>query len=81
VFTAIAATGLRMTLSALFLYFSPASPPLCRVLKIFFNWGPNLLLAALAVVPLIGDDDNDDLQIHKNDLGTLYTIPQFMCCI
>jgi hypothetical protein len=49
--------------------------------KNFFHWGHNLLLAALAIVPLKGDDDDDDLPTHKNNSGTLYTIQQYMCCI
>jgi hypothetical protein len=37
VFKAFAASGLRMTLSALFLYFSPADPSLKGVLKSYFT--------------------------------------------
>jgi hypothetical protein len=52
---------------------------LARCNKIFFYWGQNLLLAALAVVPWMGDDD-DDLPTHKDDSSTIYTIQQYMCC-
>jgi hypothetical protein len=76
VFTALAASGLctiHCSDSLLFICWSI----LAAGTKIFFHWGPNLLLAAMTAVPLMGggggggDDDDDDLQTYKNDSGTL----------
>ena len=83
-----AASSLCMTLSAVSLLFSCWSI-LAGGTKNFFHWGQNLLLAALAIVTLKGDNDDDDddlptrmIQAHfiqYNNVCVVYDMNFFSC--